>query len=48
MNLAVSQNQVEETVWDMLKRICQEYGINNPCIGEERYNPNEKDLTKLP
>ena len=48
MNLAVSANNVEETMIDMLKRICLEYKINNPVIGEELYNPNEYDGTKVP
>jgi hypothetical protein len=29
-----------------LKRICIEFNINNPVIGEELYNPKKYDGTK--
>jgi len=31
---------------DELKRICIEYGINNPIIGEELYDPKKPDVTR--
>lgn len=48
MGIAVSQNEDPNAVMANLKVICTQYGINNPCVGEERYNPNQYDATKQP
>ena len=29
-----------------LKRICIEHGINNPIVGEDRYDPEAFDMSK--
>lgn len=48
LNLTVTKKDVIMDRKNELKRICLQKGINNPIIGDEHYDPNKFDYSRIP
>ncbi len=47
LNMTIGEKDDNSYVMEELKRICLQYNINNPVIGDELYNPTKYDGTKV-